>query len=610
MANVNTPITELDFDSIKASIKTYLQTQSQFKDYNFEGSNLSVLLDTLSYNTFLNNFYTNMAINEMFLDTAVLQNSIVSHAKELNYLPRSRKSASAEVIVSVAIENLSASTITIPQYTNFTTTYLGQNYNFVTDVVHICRRVSPGLYQSDTIKIYEGQVLTSFQREGFIVDDDGTLRIALSNDNADTDSFSVFVDAEQTDDANVFSWAKDIFGVNPLDKVFYVEPYFDNKYSIYFGNNLFGEQPTAAEDIRVRYRITSGVDANGASSFSTSFYEGGSISVETVTAAAGGAERESLDSIRFNAPKSLQIQERAITTNDYEILLQQRFPEISAVTAYGGEQLDPPQFGKVAIAVYLQDNTQLLSQGLSAQYIQYLDQRSPLSIEPIFVETEFVYTEMIINVYYTSKLNDKTADELEALVREAIQTYSNEKLERFNATFRQSKLTTNIDNLDTAIQSTQIDARAIIEYSPVFKVVSNPSFKFQSKLIKPYPFNIGFDNYKPAIQSTTFDIDEVCMYLQDDGLGNIMLVTDDLTNPQVINPNAGTVDYDTGEVKLIKFVATSYTGSGINIMARTVKDDIKAPKGRVFIIRDNDVKVNMILEEEKEKVTSTTTGYN
>ena len=599
MANPKTPITELDFDSIKAQLKTYLQTQTRFKDYNFEGSNMSALLDVLAFNSFQNNFYTNMALNEMFLDSAVLKNSIVSHAKELNYIPRSRKSATATLRVTISDNALTDSTVTIPQYSQFSATYQGETFNFVNDIAYVARRTEPGIYVAENVIVYEGQMLTSFQREGFIVDADGVLRVQLTNNEVDTDSIVVFVDAEATEDQNVFERATTIFGVEPLDKVFYLEPYLDDRYAIYFGGNKFGLQPEEFEDVRVRYRICSGDEPNGASSFTTSFLEGATINVETTIAANGGAERESLESIRYFAPKALQIQERAVTTSDYEVLLQQRFPEITAVSAYGGEELEPPQYGKVAISVFLTDDAQLISSTLAQAYVQYLSTKSPLGIEPIFVQTKFLYADLTVDASFSTKITSKSADELEALIRAQIQTHSDVNLENFDRTLRLSKLNAEIDALDEGITSNSINVLPIIEYAPTLNFETNPTFKFSTELTKPYPYRnaSGFTDYKPAIRSSVFDdADGNCVYLQDDGNGTIMTVTDDSTNRVIINPSAGTVDYKKGEVKLTKFVVSGFTGTGIKICANTKRSDITAPKGRVFIIRDVDVKVNMTSE--------------
>jgi hypothetical protein len=627
MANPKTPITELDFDAVKSQLRSYLETQTQFKDYNFDGSNMSVLLDVLAFNSYQNNFYTNMALNEMFLDSAILKNSIVSHAKELNYIPRSRKSAKATLYVVIQDPTRTDATITIPQYAQFKVNHQGESFSFVTDKMYTARKVlstdinpltgiafDAGSFVADSVDVYEGEMLASFQREGFIVDADGVLRVFLTNNEVDTDSIVVFIDAEATDDANVFTRANTIYGVNPTDKVFYLEPYLDDKYSIYFGKNQFGLQPEEFEDVRVRYRICSGTEPNGAgkdSSFSGSFIENATVSAYTLAAAAGGAERESMESIRYFAPKALQVQERAVTSKDYEVLLQQAFPEISAVSAYGGEELDPPQFGRVAVSVYLNDDTQIISSTLSNSYLAYLKERAPLGIEPIFKQTEFVYGDMEVIVNYTKKNTEKGEAELEALVRAAIQKYSDDNLEGFDKTLRRSRLSGIIDGLDVGILSSEITVLPVIEYSPPLNFNTNPTFRFETPLVRPYVFNAanGFTNYKPAVKSTPFDINGTCVYFQDDGLGNIMIITDEVTNPQIINPTAGTIDYDKGEVKLTNFKVEAFTGSAIKVSAKTIDNDVVAPKGRVFILRDTDVKVVMDLDEFIAPVSVNSTSY-
>ncbi len=588
-------ISELDFEAVKSQFTDYLRSQTQFKDYNFDGSNMSVLLDVLSYNTFQNNFYTNMAINEMFLDSAVLRNSIVSHAKELNYLPRSRRSAKAVVTVTFTDATATGQSITIPQYQPFTSFYNGENFEFVTNQAYVAKKVSPNTFVAEGVEIFEGQMLASFEREGFFVDEDGILRVILSNENADTESIAVFVDAEATENENVFLRKNDIFGVGATDKVFYIEPYYDGRYTIYFGNNVFGFQPAEFEDIRVRYRITSGTEGNGATGFSmaTSF---GSANVVTTQNAAGGSERESIESIRYFAPKSLQIQERAVTKSDYEILLKTQYPEIQSVAAYGGEDLAPPQFGKVAISVYLGKGQESLSTTLSNTYIAYLKERSPLAIEPVFVETEFMFGCTIVDLYYDPKLTRKSTADIETLARNAITTYNDEKLDDFNTNLRLSALSASIDAIDISVMSNDISVMPYIEYSPALNVELNPSFKFVAKLIKPYPFNEdrGFETYKPAIKSGVFSYNGANVYLQDDGLGKIQIITSDVANPKVVKPSIGTVDYNTGEVNLVGFVTDSYVGSGIKIMASTTKSDISAPNGRIFTLKDIDVTINLI----------------
>jgi|TARA_B110000908_G_scaffold137041_1_gene162505 hypothetical protein len=595
MAKLN--ISELDFESIKTQFKNYLKSQTQFKDYNFEGSNMSVFLDVLAYNTYQNNFYTNMAVNEMFLDSAVLKNSVMSHAKELNYLPRSRRSARALVTITIVDMTIVGQTVTIPAYSDFTTTYQGASYNFVNDKTYVARKTGVGTFVAENVEIFEGQMLSSFEREGYFIGDDGVLRVILTNENADTDSIEVFVDAEATEDANQFIRKDDLFGVGPLDRVFYVEPYYDGRYTVYFGNNVFGLQPQAFEDIRVRYRITSGVESNGAFSFELGAQlPTSTITIETISKAAGGGDRETLENIRYFAPKSLQIQERAITTSDYEILLKQNFPEIDSVAAYGGETLEPPQFGRVAISVYLGEGREGLSSVLSSAYIKFLKEKSPLGIEPVFIPSEFIYGCVQANIYFNPKITKKSSGQIETEVRTAISTYNTTYLDNFDTTLRLSKLSSNIDASNISILSNEISVCPYVVYSPALNISSSPSFKFYSKLVKPYPFkdSNGFKDYKPSVTSGTFGFNSVSSYLQDDGLGNMQIVTADAANPQIVKPVAGTVNYETGEINLVDFKVSGFAGSGINIMVTTANDDISAPAGRIFLILDTDVTVNMV----------------
>lgn len=594
MAKLN--VAELDFEAIKDQFKTYLQGQTQFKDYDFDGSNLSVLLDVLAYNTYQNNFYTNMAINEMFIDSAVLRNSVISHAKELNYLPRSRKSARATVNVKITDSTITGSTIAIPQYSVFSATYLGNNYEFITNKSYVAKAKTPGIFEVKDVEIFEGSILTSFEREGFFIDDEGILRVILTNQNADIESIEVFVDAEATDDENTFTRKNDIFGVGPKDKVFYVEPYYDGRYTVYFGRNVFGLQPTELEDVRVKYRITSGLEANGINKFTANFSENGTTTVTTVSAAQGGADQETIESIRFAAPKSLQIQERAVTQSDYELLLKNQFPEIVAVAAYGGEKLEPPQYGKVAISVYLGQGNDLLSKAAAATYIDFLSDRTPLAVEPIFVDAEYYYANLEINAYYSKAVTTKSTGQLETVIRDVVQKYSDDNLDDFNTTLRLSKLSAAIDDKDIAFKSNSIKANPVIDYTPDLNKSLNPTFNFGAELIKPYAYNATnkFNDYKPAIKSGDYDLDGVCVFFQDDGNGKIQIVAAESANPEVIKPDIGTVNYKTGVVKLTGFKTESFNGAAIKIVANTKQDDIKAPNGRVFAVRDADVTVNII----------------
>lgn len=587
------PINELDFAAVKEQFINYLQNQTQFKDYNFAGSNMNVLLDVLSYNTYLNNFYTNMALNEMFLDSAVIKNSVMSHAKELNYLPRSRVSARAVVNVTIESASTVGTTITIPRFTEFNATYNGIGYNFITDKTYLAKRTSGNTFVATNVEIYEGEILTAFEKDGFFLEEDNNFKCNITNENADINSIEVYVDDEATEGQNQFFYTPSVYGVEPTSKVFYLEPYFDNKYSVYFGRNLYGEQPARDIDIKIQYRVCSGEEPNGARVFSTTFMN--RVTVTTVLPASGGAERESIDSIKFLAPKSIQVQERAITANDYEILLRQRFPEIRSVSAYGGDELDPPQYGRVAISVNLQGEG-FISETSKNAYLRYLSDKTPVTIEPIFIDPEFLYVETVIDVKYSTKLTNKSQQELEQLIRAAISTYNQTFLDDFGETLRSSKLSAAIDDVDDGILGNELCLNPIIEYKPTLNLELNPKFKFETQFVKPYPYKAinGFDDFKPSVVSTTFTYRGILSKLQDDGAGNMQIISANNVNTEILNPSIGTVNYTTGEVRLINFAVESYTGESIKIYAASVSADVNAPKSRILTIRDEDITINFI----------------
>lgn len=587
------PINELDFAALKEQFVNFLKNQTQFKDYNFAGSNMNVILDVLSYNTYLNSFYTNMAINEMFLDSAVLKNSVVSHAKELNYLPRSRVSSKAVVNLTILSTDTEGTTITIPRFTEFIANYDGISYTFITDKTYLAKRVSGNTFVATNVEIYEGAMLTAFEKDGFFLEDDNNFKCHLTNNNVDINSIEVYVDEEATEGQNQFFYTPSIYGVEPKSKVFYLEPYFDDRYSVYFGRDIYGESPARDIDIKIQYRVCSGDEPNGARVFSTSFMP--NVTVTTVQPASGGAERESIDSIKFLAPKSIQVQERAITASDYEILLRQRFPEIKSASAYGGDELDPPQFGRVAISVNLKGDG-FLSQTSINSYLRYLTDKTPVTIEPIFINPEFIYVETVIDVYYSTKLTSKSQQELEQLIRTAISNYNANFLDDFGETLRASRLSAIIDDVDRGVLGNELCVNPIIEYKPVLNLELNPRFKFDARLVKPYPYRAtnGFEDFKPSIISTNFTYRGILSKLQDDGNGNVQVISSNNINIDILNPSIGTVNYNTGEIRLINFAVESFEGEAIKIYAASVAADVTAPKSRILSIRDEDISINFI----------------
>jgi hypothetical protein len=583
-----TPIVELDFFRIKDQLKAYLKGQSQFKDYDFEGSNMSVLLDVLAYNTYQNNFYTNMAISEMFLDSAQLTSSVMSHAKELNYLPKSATSARAEVNLRITANLNNVANISIPAGQKFTTTYNGSVYNFYTSQTHIAnlKAGSSELYEALCIPVYEGELV---EEVFYLTDTNSTL--AISNENVDISSIRVFVNNRSEE----YQFRSNIFGVQPDENVFYIEPTLTGGYGITFGRNAFGKQPSFNEDIRVTYRVCSGDAPNGASKFTTLFTY--PTYVTTFSSASGGGDKETISSVKYFAPKSIQTQERAVTARDYETLLRKEFGSsvIKSVSVYGGDEMDPPRYGKVAISINPFEGT-TISDGFKTSVVSFLADKTPLPIQPVFVDPGFLYAKVDVNVYYTRKLTAKSPAEIESLVREAVQTYSSTYLEDFGSVLQLSRLSKMIDDVDTGIMSNTIEANPIIDYSPPTILKQNPQFKFETPLIVPYPFDANEDitTYIPAIKSSPYVFNGIDVFFQDDGRGNIITLSNNLQALQVLNPVIGTVDYNTGLLKLVNFTTEGYTGPAIKIYANTQDKNITSPKSRVFAIRDSDVTINMI----------------
>ncbi len=582
---IKTPITELDFFQVKEQLKTFLRGQTQFKDYDFEGSNMSVLLDVLAYNTYQNNFYTNMAFSEMFLDSATLENSVMSHAKTLNYLPHSTISAVAKITVTITSASTIGSTYVIPKYTKFTSNYNGLTYNFYTNQTYLAvRQGTSNNFVASCIDIYEGDYIS----EVFYLRNSND-KLELSNKTIDISSLSVFLN----NGSEEYTFKSDIFGVSNLDKIYYIEPSYSGTYYVEFGQNIFGYQPTSSEDITVSYRISSGSKVNGANKFTTSL--GLPVSILTVSAASGGSEKETIEQIKYFAPKSIQTQERAVTTRDYEILLKKQFSSIiKSISVYGGDELDPPHYGSVAVSINPYSGL-VVSDSLKSQILNYLTDKTPVAIKPVFVETDFLYGKLDITATYSLKNTTKTATELQSLILSKILEYSNVELNDFGKSLYISKLSSEIDNLDISILNNTIQASPIIDYSPSLNVFLNPTFKFSMNLNIPYAFNnSNMKNYIPSIKSSVFTYDNVDSYFQDDGNGKIMILSNSVDNSVVLSPNAGTIDYSTGTLKLSNFKVSSYAGNAIKIYANQIDKNIVSPKTRIFYLRTEDITINVL----------------
>ena len=583
MANIS-PVQNLDFFETKSALKTYLSNQTRFADYDFEGSNMNVLLDLLAYNTFYNNYYYNMAISEMFLDSAQERNSMISHAKELNYLPRSRRSAKAVVTFTITATQ-SGNFFIIPKETKISGKCGNTTFTFLTEkaytaVTAMTDAASPRTFLAQNVEVYQGRLITE------TLDTSNTV---LSNNMIDTRSLYVEVNGEE------YVYKTDIFGITATDKVFYLQPEEDEKYSLQFGQDKFGKHPTPGDNITAKYRINSAEEANGVTSMTSSGLSGASnVSITVTTPSNGGLSPETTESIRAFAPKALQVQERAVTKRDYEILLRNRFPNIEAISVYGGDEVDPPQFGKVIISVDVTGGEGAADFEI-ASFSDYLKDKTPLTIEPVFVPAKFLFIDTVVDVVFDPNITTKSASQIRSEVMAALTSYSTTNLSDFNKTLRQSRLAAALDSVDNSIISSSIFASPIIQVVPILSTVQNPAFSYETALVQPYAYDAttGLSGFTPAVRTSKLTIEGTLVSLQDDGAGKMMAVTASSADVSVFKRNVGTINYSTGAIKLSNLIVDSYEGGAIKFIANSVAKDVKAPKDRIITIRGEDITVNV-----------------
>jgi hypothetical protein len=609
MANSNINLINLDFDSLKSNFKTFLKAQDKFKDYDFDGSNMNVLLDVLSYNTYLNSFYTNMVASEMFLDTAQIRDSVVSHAKELNYLPRSFKSAEAVVDIIINTGSPAVTSLTLPKGTTFSTRVGSNSFSFSTNR-NLVISGSNGVFTAADISIYEGE----YVNETFIVDYNQTnQRYVISNPTVDTDSITVTVLEDNGATVYEYSYATSLFGITGESTVFFIQPAENEKYEIIFGDGITGRRPKDGAAVIIDYRATSGELPNGAFKFTTDgpIESFSNVVISTVLAASGGAVNESIDSIRFNAPRHYTTQERAITPTDYETLLKINYPEISAVSAYGGEEEVPPQYGRVFLSVDIKDVEGLPDVKIN-EYYRFLKDRTPVSIEPVFKNPEFTYIDVISSVNYDIAKTDLEPSDIRTLVISAISQFNTTNINNFKKTLRYSRLLDTIDGAHPSIISNETSVRAIKVIRPPLNRAQNLSIQFDLPLLndKQQRINsIHSSDVKRTIESSIFTLQGRNVIIEDDGNGTLVLAGLSENNTYTIIKDIGTVDYGLGILTINDFLVSSYPASGIKIYARPSSNDIYSTKNNILTIKIEDIDVTALRSKNSpDSLTSSGTA--
>ena len=535
-------ISQLDFDNIKANLKRYLSNQNQFKDYDFEGSGMAVLLDLLSYNTHYLSYHANIAANEMFIDTADIRESIVSLAKALGYTPNSPRAAEADI--NVVVNGATGATLTMNAGTQFTTTVDGVSYNFVTTS---STTIAPtdGVYTFSNLKIKEGTYVT-FNHTADTTDVDQ--KFLIQSVNADTSTLIVKVQNSDTDTTvNTYTKATSITELDSTSKVYFLQESEDGKFEVYFGDGVIGKAIEDGNIVILQYVVTNKTAANGASSFALSGNIGGfsDVTITVNSNAANGAEAESKESIKFNAPKSYAAQDRAVTVNDYKIKVQELYANTKSVSAWGGEDNATPFYGRVYISINPKTGTNL-TQATKDSLVTQLKKFSVASVTPVIVDPETTSVLLTSTINYNESATANTSTAIKTLITTAITNYNDNTLNQFDGVLRYSKLLDIIDDAESSILSNITTLKLRKTFTPTLSTSTNYTVDFSNALYNPHT-----EHNKAAggiLSTTGFKVanDTNVYFFDDDGNGNIRRYYLIGSVRNYVDSTAGTINYSTG----------------------------------------------------------------
>ena len=589
-------VTDLDFDDIKGNLKTFMRNQSDFTDYDFEGSGINALLDVLAYNTHYLAMNMNMVANEAFLDTASVRSSVVSHAKTLGYTPNSVRAPIA--FVNVTLNNIgNLTSASIPVGTVFTTVIGDVNYQFVTVAEH-STQIQNGIISFTNLPIYEGTYVTN----RYTVDIDNVdQKFYVNDENGDTTTLIVDVfDNSSSTSSTTFTLATDTTQTASDSNVYFLQESVDGKFEIYFGDGIIGKALSDGNIVRMRYVVTNKAKANGASSFSTSATISGitNITTATVSNASGGAEKESIQSIKFNAPLDYAAQGRAVTVNDFKAVVPKVYANAKSVQVYGGEDNDVPTYGKVYISIV--PTTGAITASAKLDIVKNLKNNYTVaSVTPEIVDPEYTKIRLNVNFSYNSKNTVKAQETLISNVTKTITDFNTNNLSKFDAAFRYSPFSSLIDNTDSAITSNITTLKLSKDFTPTLNTSTKYTIPFSNALYNPHS---GHDSDAGGILSSSgFKISGNTneMFLNDDGMGNVRMyyIVDGTTNTYQDN-NAGTINYKTGEVILTSFNITEVSNvdgaasTKIRLIVTPESNDIIGVRNQVLEIDTANLIVN------------------
>ena len=588
MASNKLEVSDFDFDNIKANLKTFLRSQSEFQDYDFEGSGFSILLDTLAYNTHYLGFNANMLANEMYLDSADIRKNIVSLAKMLGYTPSSVRAPEASI--DILVGDGTGSSITMTKGTAFTTTVDGTTFQFINNADIVTTPVN-GVYRFSDVKIYEGTLVT-FRYTVDTTDTDQ--KFIIPSSLADTSTLVVKVQTSSNDTTtNTYTLATGLATVQSTSKVYFLQEIEDGKFEIYFGDGVIGSALTNGNIIILEYIVTNVEAANGASTFTASTTISGfsNLTITTNSNAQGGTTAESKESVRFNAPLQYSAQNRAVTTSDYESLVQSLYPNALSVSAWGGEDDETPIYGTVVIAIKAASGSTLTT-ATKQSIVTQLKKYNVASVRPVIVDPETTFILITSNVKYDEKLTTKTATTLKSDITSVLSNFNDNTLQKFDGVFRYSKVTSLIDDTDTSIISNITTIKIRKEFTPTLNSSTRYDIYFRNSLYNPVS---GYNSVNGGIlESTGFKISgdtTNVFFLDDDGAGNIRRFRLVGSVRTYANNTQGTINYTTGQITLTSLSVS--TIQNIRGSASTVIELTVTPKSNDIVpVRDQILEID------------------
>jgi len=588
--NTNLSVNGLEFEDIKSNLKTYLQGQDKFKDFNFDGSGMSILLDILAYNSHYQGFYNNMIVNEMFLDSAVKRDSVVSIAKHLGYTPTSETSPSATIDITYgSTAGMTVGDI-IPIGSNFTGTKDGVSYTFTNlSVGTIDPTITPNV---SGLKIREGRLVSTT----FVYSENDTdQQFIIPDEKIDTSTISLRIQTSASDSSGYtdnWEYATDINDVLATSKVYFLQEIEGGKFEIYFGDDVVGKKLADGNLIIVQYLSTKGIDANGIgntdASGSRAFSYGSNNDVSVSSPASGGASRESVASVRQYAPAFYQAQDRAVTAEDYKSILAKDYPDVESVNVWGGEDNDPPEYGRVFIAFKPISGTIVTEETKDSIAKSLMNQKNIVAIDAKIVDPDYIYLIVDTTINYNPRTSSISEEALKVLVNSKIARYGDVNLEKFDKGMKYSKFVKYIDDTDASVLSNETSLTMEHQLYPNINQTSSYEIKFGNALFHPY------DGYIFVVSTSNFkytDVNNVeqTAYLKDDGYGKINAYYTVGATQTLLKENVGVVDYDTGTVNLNNIKINSLIDDTFLRIKLIPKDkDIDSIRNKILIINNND----------------------